>query len=348
MKNLNILVTGAGSGVGQSIIKALILSKFPCTIFPADIDHFNSFLYLSKKSVIVPKVENPKTALRWYLTQLRKLKIHVIMIGSEFDLEFFSKYKSIIEKKTNCKVCITKPSVLNISNDKYFTQEFLKKNKLPYLKTFLPKDMISAVKIFKSIKGPIILKPRKGTSSRNVFLIKNIKALKKKYKLVKNPIIQEQIPFKKEILKDEYTCSFFSAKEKKVIGPIILRRKLLNGTSWITEVIKNKRIEKIVLNIAKKIDNEGPFNIQLAIGNRGPIPFEFNSRFSGTTSIRAYFGFNEPLMFLKNYVLKKKIKNPLIKKGISFRYINEIFLDDVNKNQINNKFGKGKILNLFK
>ena len=204
------------------------------------------------------------------------------------------------------------------------------------------------MQIFKSIKGPIILKPRKGTSSRNVFLIKSIKALKKKYKLVKNPIIQEQIPFKKEILKDEYTCSFFSAKEKKVIGPIILRRKLFNGTSWITEVIKNKRIEKIVLNIAKKIDNEGPFNIQLAIGNRGPIPFEFNSRFSGTTSIRAYFGFNEPLMFLKNYVLKKKIKNPLIKKGISFRYINEIFLDDVNKNQINNKFGKGKILNLFK
>ena len=95
MKNLNILVTGAGSGVGQSIIKALILSKFPCTIFPADIDLL--ILYICQKSVIVPKVENPKTALRWYLTQLRKLKIHVIMIGSEFDLVFF-KYKSIIEK----------------------------------------------------------------------------------------------------------------------------------------------------------------------------------------------------------------------------------------------------------
>ena len=114
----------------------------------------------------------------------------------------------------------------------------------------------------------------------------------------------------------------------------------------LQKLSKIKELKDLFKYSLKKIDNEGPFNIQLAIGNRGPIPFEFNSRFSGTTSIRAYFGFNEPHV-LKNYVLKKNQK-PFIKKGISFRYINEIFLDEVNKNQINNKFGKGKILNLFK
>ena len=49
---------------------------------------------------------------------------------------------------------------------------------------------------------------------------------------------------------------------------------------------------------------------------KGPIPFEFNSRFSGTTSIRSYFGFNEPEFFYKNYFLKKYFtKNIKIKKG---------------------------------
>ena len=50
------------------------------------------------------------------------------------------------------------------------------------------------------------------------------------------------------------------------------------------------------------------------MSKRGPIPFEFNSRFSGTTSIRAYFGFNEPLMFLKNYFQKKKLYHLKLKE----------------------------------
>ena len=55
--------------------------------------------------------------------------------------------------------------------------------------------------------------------------------------------------------------------------------------------------------MAKLIDCTGSFNIQLRLSKRGPIPFEFNPRFSGTTSIKSYFGFNEPEMFIKNYYL---------------------------------------------
>lgn len=306
MRKINILVTGAGSGVGQSIIKALMLSKFPCEIFPADIDNLNSFMFIFKNSQLVPKVENKKKALKWYLENLKKLKIDVLLIGSEYDLNFFSRYKTQIKKKTNCEVCVANLKILKISNDKYLTQEFLKKNKLPYLKTFVPKNLKEALIYLKNFNSKIIMKPRQGTSSRDVYLIKDSTDLKDKYDKIKDPVLQEYIPFNKKNLKDEYTCSFFSTREKNVIGPIILRRKILNGTSWITEVVKNKKIEKLILNIAKKIDNPGPFNVQLAMSKRGPIPFEFNSRFSGTTSIRAYFGFNEPLMFLKNYFQKKK------------------------------------------
>ena len=99
MKKINVLVTGAGSGVGQSIIKALILSKLPCKIIPADINYLNSFMYLFKSSKIVPKVENENKALKWYFKNLKKFKIDVLLIGSEYDLNFFSKYKSQIKKK---------------------------------------------------------------------------------------------------------------------------------------------------------------------------------------------------------------------------------------------------------
>ena len=62
-KKIRILVTGAGSGVGQSIIKALKISKLNIDIIFGDINYFNSGLYRIKNSIIVPKVEN-KGALK--------------------------------------------------------------------------------------------------------------------------------------------------------------------------------------------------------------------------------------------------------------------------------------------
>jgi len=347
MKKIKILVTGAGSGVGQSIIKALNISKIKCQVISADIDYFNSALFRTKNSIIVPKVEEPG-ALKWYLTNLKKLKINILMIGSEFDINFFSKNKKIIKKKTNCNICITNSNTIKIADDKYLTQNFLKDNGLPYLKTFKPKTLLEAVKFSKKLKLPFILKSRFGTSSRNVYLIKKKDDLVSFFYHVKKPILQEHIGSRKNDLKTEYTCSFFTTKNKEIIGPFIAKRKLVNGTSWIVEVKNNNKIASLIKKIAKLIDNIGSFNIQLRVNNNGsPIPFEFNPRFSGTTSIRAHFGFNEPEMYIRNFILGKKINQPIIKKGISFRYIEEIFLDNSSLRDVPKRMGKGKIIKWF-
>ena len=88
---------------------------------------------------------------------------------------------------------------------------------------------------------------------------------------------------------------------------------------------KDDRVIRLIKLISSKLNNVGSFNIQLINTKKGPIPFEFNSRFSGTTSIRSSFGFNEPDFFIKNYFLNQDIsqKNIKIIKGKAFRYIAE-------------------------
>lgn len=345
-KILKVLVTGAGSGVGQSIIKSLNLSKLRLEIISSDISLLNAGLYRTKKSFIVNKVEK-KGSLAWYIKFLNKEKIDVLMIGSEYDVSFFSKNKKIIENKTKCNVCVCDFKTVQIAEDKYLTQEFLKNNNLPYLKTYIPKNFNDAKKKIKKLKLPVILKSRFGTSSRNVFLIKSLKDLHFYFKFVSKPIIQEHIGLENDNLNCEYTCSFFTTKNKKIIGPFVAKRKLVNGTSWIIEVKKVRKIENLIKRISKKINNVGSFNIQLRNGKKGPIPFEFNSRFSGTTSVRAHYGFNEPEMYLKNFIFNKEILNPKIKTGISFRYIEEIFIDNTNVNSLHKKFGEGDIEKWF-
>ncbi len=347
MKKINVLITGAGSGVGQSIIKSLKISKLPIRIISADICELNAGLYRTEKSIIFPKVES-YGSLKRIISIIKKNKIDVLMIGSEYELSFFGKNKDIIENKSNCMVCVTGKEIIRFSEDKYLTQQFLKNLNFPYLKTYIPKNLQDAYKIIKKIKYPCYLKNRFGTSSRNVYLIRQKNQLEFYFSQLKKPIIQEYAgSFSEDTLKNEYTCSFFKTKEKKIIGPFIAKRRLLNGTSWITEIKDFPKIKRLIKEIAGKINHVGSMNIQLRNSKKGPVPFEFNARFSGTTSIRAKFGFNEPEMFIKNYYLNKKIKNPKIKPGVTFRYIEEIFLINASIKKLKTKFGKGLINQWF-
>jgi len=341
MKKLNVLVTGAGSGVGQSILKSLKISNLRLNIIASDIEPFNAALFRYHDSILIPKVEN-KNSLYEFIKLLKKNKIHVLFIGSEYEVKFFSKNKNIIEKKTNTLICVSSTNTIKIAGDKYLTFKFLKDNNLPYAMTYIPRNLNHAKNIIKKCKLPVFIKDRFGTSSRNIFLIKNKSDLIKYYELVPNSIIQEFAGNQGNDLKNEYTCSLFFSKENKLIGPFIARRVLKYGTSWSIEIKKFEKIKPILFKIAKLLPSIGSLNIQLRDGKKGPIPFEFNARFSGTTSIRSHYGFNEPEMFINNYYLNKKIKNPKIKEGVALRYIDEIFLDGAGQNSKKLLDKKGK------
>jgi len=337
---LNVLVTGAGNGVGQSIIKSLNISKYKLKVIAADINLFSSGLYRSNKCILIPKVEEKNSKIKFYKI-LKKYNIDILFIGSEFEINFFSLHKSFFEKKTKAKICISSNSIIKIGNDKFKTIKFFRKNNIIHPITLIPNKK-NLVKLCKIIKFPMMLKDRFGTSSKNVYLINNYKELKNKILFVKKPILQEFLGKKNSNLFDEeYTCSFFSSNNKEIHGPFLSQRILKYGTSWVLRTIENKNLKNLMIEISKKINFVGSINIQLKKHNNKFIPFEINPRFSGTTCIRAALGFNEPEMYIESFYYKKKIKNQKIKKEFVMRYFEEIFIKTNQIKKLKYNFSKG-------
>ncbi len=100
------------------------------------------------------------------------------------------------------------------------------------------------------------------------------------------------------------------------------------GTSWHIEVDENSpTCIPLLMAIGAELQVMGSINVQLMMGEDGPVPFEINARLSGTTAVRAHFGFNEPEMTLRIFLLGEKLPPPEIRRGVVLRYVEEVFID---------------------
>jgi carbamoyl-phosphate synthase large subunit len=321
-------VTGAGSGVGQGIIKALRVATLPVEVITTDISPSAQGLYRGDEARILPPVE-ADGALAAIIAALRDLSPDAVLIGSEFDLEFFARHRRQIEEETHAIVVVADQHAIGIADDKWATAEFLRKSGLPHPRSAAPGTLEQALSDAKRIGFPLVIKPRSGTSNRNVHIVRDAKQLAAVFDGVPNPVLQELIAEPSNRLAAEYTCSVFRCADGALVGPFTARRTLRSGNSWVVEVRRFEHLHPLLISVAERLPCMGTLNIQLMIGPDGPIPFEFNARFSGTTAVRAHFGFNEPEMSLRSYVLGEAIAEPSVRDGLALRYLEEVFLEDV-------------------
>ena len=341
-----ILITGAGSAVGHAIAKALRLSTLEATIVFGDIDPFNPGFYRADEAIIIPRVENDG-ALETMIATIKEQKIDVVMIGSVFDLMFFAENKDAIEKETGTRVIVSPPETIRVATDKWLTVESLREKGLPFPRSSLAETVDKVADAAQVWGYPVIVKPRKGRGSHGVHLAADPDHLMKILAVVEEPLVQEVIATPASALGAEYTCSVVKLADGRLLGPFTARRSLRTGHSWTVEVGFFEEIHDLLLSIADAYPMYGSFNVQLMVGPDGPVPFEFNPRFSGTTAMRAHFGFNEPEAIVRHDLLGEKIPDPEIRKGMAFRYLEEVYVDDLGADQLGPPFPKGTVHNWF-
>lgn len=278
-QKLNILVTGCGGDIGQSVGKILNECALIKNLYGCDISDKNAARFIFENFFIGLPCTNPN-----YISNLETIviekKIDFILPISEPELRFFS-YNGVSEI-ANAKLIMASKKALEVGFDKLKTADFLKNENFPF-------PITHSVETIDTIhKFPIILKSRTGSGSSNVSIVSDNDTFVFIKKRSTDFIVQEFLDGDN----GEFTCGLFRSKSG-IIRCIILKRELMGGFTGYGEVIENKVIEQLLHNLAEKLQLTGSINVQLRLTSKGPVVFEINPRFSSTVRFRDLLGFKD-------------------------------------------------------
>lgn len=328
---LKILVTGVGGGGhGEQIVKALKMSNKKYEIFGADCnpDVLDSAKF--SKTLLLPRA-NELNYIEVLQQTISLEKIDVLFHGSEPELVNISKNINDI-RSMGVYVPVNNYEAIKLCMDKNSLMGEL--SKLGYAP---PKTILCTIDNIKDVDFfPIILKPSNDSGGSNdVFIAQNPKQLRNLIDYLnldddpRSFIIQEYVGTSDQ----EFTVGILCDSKGEYINSIAIKRNLSSQLSVKTRVrnsinnrfdlgreliissgISQGRIEEFaqIRDIAKKVvlDLGLKFSINVQcrwVQNELKI-FEINPRFSGTTSIRALMGYNEPDVLIRKEVLSETIQ----------------------------------------
>ena len=313
---VNVLVTGAGAGIGQSIIKALKLSKVKTRIIAVDMDPLAAGLYRADAAYVVPKATDSG-----YLKALQDIcrneRVELLLIGTDVELEILAKNAEVFEK-AGTTVLVSPPDTIAIANDKWKTTEFLRSHDFPFVRSSLADGIDD---FLHANKFPLIVKPRVGARSIGFQVVRDEASLRALLQQNPDLIIQEYLDADDE----EYTCGAFF-REGQCYGVIAMQRWLRNGDTYKAVALHDAELERFIGQVGSKLTINGPCNFQLRKSKGEYKIFEINCRFSGTTGAQSALGFNMVNALLQHLFFGRPLRNLCFREAQVLRYWSEVFV----------------------
>ena len=319
---VNVMVMAVGSPLGQSILKAVKLSKYVDNIYAADISELAAGLYFDNvQSVILPLVKE-NDYFDVLTNYVEKNDIKVIFPTIAVEHEFFAKHAAYFHER-KIAVVSCEASVFKICNDKYESMQFLKQNSIAAPSTILGCEHDAIDEFITRYGFPVVIKPRNGASSNDVFIVKSRDRL-----LALLGAYPDDYFVVQQYLEDpkDYTAGVYVSSSADFSDVIIFERNLKFGLSYSGQIISDAKLKEYCLSIAKALKSTYSINIQFKIMAGQPYCYEINPRLSSTTSVRAHFGFNEPDMIIRDMIgINPQRDQQSAQAGIFMRYWEEIY-----------------------
>jgi carbamoyl-phosphate synthase large subunit len=283
----NILVTGCGGDIGQSIGK--ILRSKPewfAKVIGADIHDEHAGKFIFDACFILPRCHDEKYQVA--LTKLiQEYQIDLVIPISEPELRN-------IEKHSYQEIFFGKPLIManlqsmKVGFDKKLTSDFLAKHTLPFPDTQLISEYNKSI-------FPVLIKSRDGSGSKSIHVVNTQDEMDLFQRIYPEFIVQEYLPNDA----DEYTCGLFRSASGE-IRDIILKRKLMGGFSGYGTREENSKISQLLHQIAILLDLRGSINVQLKLVHGTPVIFEINPRFSSTVLFRHKMGYEDVIWSIQD------------------------------------------------
>jgi carbamoyl-phosphate synthase large subunit len=323
-----VLLTGiGGGGHGEQILKALRLGRERYRIVGTDSDAICANAGLVDEFHRVPRAGEPNY-LASILELARRTAVVAIFHGSEADMMVFGRHRETITSE-GYYLPINPLGVLETCRDKGRTAAFLAGAGFPAPRS---REIASLEDLDDFDLLPAILKPSIGGGSANVFVAQSkaeLRAFAGHLLTVAPRLVAQEYIGTPEA---EYTAGLLYGKDGTFLNSIAVKRIISNALSLrSTTPNRTGRAEfgeRLVVSsgvsqgivgrwpeitrqceaIGEALGPTAPINIQLRLVAGRVVPFEINPRFSGTTSLRAMAGYNEPDILIRRDVLGETIE----------------------------------------
>lgn len=348
---ITVLVSAiGGGGHGEQILKAIrAAAPGSYRIIGGDMSPLCPQFAMVDIPVLLPRASSPEY-IDAVLAICARYNVRAVFHGCEPDLQAMSRERQRFAD-AGVLLPINPASVIETCMDKVRTAAFLHQHgfKTPRYQVLSAESDLSQVDFF-----PVVVKPsRDSGGSQNTFIAqtpRELEILAEYVRATNNTfIIQEYVGD----FRSEYTVGVLHDLDGNHINSIAVHRSLNSGLNMRTAVrnitgrkelgewlvissgVSHGYVDKFpevtgpCEKIAAALGARGAINIQCRVAKDEIYVFEINPRFSGTTSLRAMVGYNEPDLLMRRHLRGETLQPDFdYRKGWVIRSLKETLLDD--------------------